>query len=66
MSWNVCSRSNLDGNTYANAVDSIGVSISYTYRLTTPLAGAIRLIGGSQASMISMTDATVMQFNPTS
>lgn len=64
-SWDVCSRSNADGNTYANAVDSIGVSISYVYQLTTPLAGAIRLIGGSQASTISMTDVTVMQFNPT-
>jgi hypothetical protein len=65
-SWNVCSRSNAHGNTYANAVDSIGVSISYTYTLTTPLAGAIKLIGGSQASSIKMTDDTVMQFNPTS
>ena len=65
-SWDACSRSNRAGNTYANAVDSIGVSISYTYRLTTPLAGALRLISGSQASTISMTDDTVMQFNPTS
>ncbi len=66
MSWNACARSNLAGNTYANAVDSIGVSISYTYRLTTPLAGAMRLIGGNQAAAIGMTDVTVMQFNPTS
>ncbi|MCL4367810.1 MAG: hypothetical protein M1337_01345, partial [Actinobacteria bacterium] len=29
--------------------DELGISISYTYHLTTPLAGAIRLIGGSQA-----------------
>jgi TadE-like protein len=65
-SWDACSRSNRAGNTYANAVDSIGVSISYTYRLTTPLAGAMRLIGGSQAAAIGMTDDTVMQFNPTS
>jgi hypothetical protein len=65
-SWDACSRSNRAGNTYANAVDSIGVSIFYTYRLTTPLAGALRLIGGSQAASIGMTDVTVMQFNPTS
>ena len=64
--WDACSRSNQDGNTYTNAVDSIGISISYAYELTTPLAGAMKLIGGSQASTINMTDATVMQFNPTS
>ena len=64
--WSVCSRSNVDGHTYAGAVDSIGISISYTYKLTTPLAGALKLIGGNQAATIPMTDATVMQFNPTS
>ena len=64
--WTACNRTNVQGHTYSSAVDSIGVSIAYTYRLTTPLAGAMKLIGGSQASTISMTDATVMQFNPTS
>lgn len=64
--WTACNRSNLQGHTYANAVDSIGVSLTYTYKLTTPLAGAMKLIGGSQAATISMTDATVMQFSPTS
>ena len=44
----------------------MGIAITYTYKLTTPLAGAMKLIGGNQASTISMTDATVMQFNPTS
>lgn len=63
--WNVCSRTFQVGNTYANSVDLLGISITYTYRLTTPLAGAMKLIGGNQASAINMTDATVMQFNPT-
>jgi TadE-like protein len=65
-SWSVCSRSNVDGHTFAGAVDSIGISITYTYKLTTPLAGALKLIGGNQAATIPMTDATIMQFNPTS
>ncbi len=50
-----CNRSNVVGHTYANQVDSIGVSISYTYTTTTPVG----------ASSIPMTDVTVMQFNPT-
>lgn len=65
-SWSVCDRTNQINDTYASAVDSIGIAITYTYKLTTPLAGAMKLIGGNQASTISMTDATVMQFNPTS
>jgi len=60
-----CNRSNVVGHTYASAVDSIGVSISYTYQMTTPLASALRLVGGGGASSLAMTDVTVMQFNPT-
>ena len=45
--------------------DELGVSISYTYHLTTPLAGTIRLIGGSQASTLPMSDRTVMAIEPT-
>ena len=63
--WNPCTRSNQVSHTYANAVDSIGVSIKYTYKLTTPLAGAMKLIGGQYAATIPMTDDTVMQLNPT-
>jgi Flp pilus assembly protein TadG len=64
-SWQPCSRTNQVGHTYTNAVDSIGVAITYTYKLTTPLAGAMKLIGGNQAATIPMTDSTVMQLNPT-
>jgi TadE-like protein len=60
-----CNRTNVVGHTYANAVDSIGVSISYTYVMTTPLASALQLVGGASASSFAMTDATVMQLNPT-
>ena len=66
QTYSACNRSNQVGNTSPSVVDSLGISISYTYKLTTPLAGALKLIGGSQASSIAMTDDTVMQFNPTS
>ncbi len=49
-----CDRSNVVGNTYANRVDSIGVSIIYNYQMVTGLG-----------SGLTMTDKTVMQFNPT-
>lgn len=65
QAWGACNRSNVVGHTYSNAVDSIGVSISYTYQMTTPLASALGLVGGASASSLAMTDATVMQLNPT-
>jgi hypothetical protein len=65
QTWGACNRSNVVGHTYTNAVDSIGVSISYTYVMTTPLASALRLVGGASASSLAMSDATVMQLNPT-
>ena len=58
QTWGACSRSNIVGHTASLTpaqVDSIGVSISYTYKMVTPVIGAT----------LSMTDQTVMQFNPT-
>lgn len=63
--WGACNRSNVVGHTYPNQVDSIGVSITYTYQMTTPLASVLRLVGGGGAASLTMTDASVMQFNPT-
>ena len=60
-----CNRWNTVGHTYANSVDSIGVSITYTYQMTTPLMSTLRLVGGPGASSLVMTDVTVMQLNPT-
>ena len=44
--------------------DSIGVSISYTYRYTTPLASVMGFFGGPAASTQQMTDRTIMALNP--
>ena len=54
--WSACSR--LNG---ANP-DSIGVSVSYTYKYVTPLASLMRLVGAGQ---LAMNDRTVMALNPT-
>lgn len=57
--WNACSRQN--SGTY----DSIGVQLVYRYRLTTPLAAILDLMGGSQAATITFREQTVMALNPT-
>ena len=56
--WSVCSRS--DGPN----PDSIGVSISYTYRFSTPLGAIMQMIGGSNLTSLAITDHTVMALNP--
>jgi hypothetical protein len=58
--WNACTRVNSGGNP-----DSFGVTIVYTYRLTTPLAAVLSFIGGSQAATITFRETTVMALNPT-
>ncbi len=56
--WTVCSRS--DGP----SPDSIGVSISYTYRFSTPLGSLMQMFGGGSLTTLAMTDHTVMALNP--
>ena len=59
QTWGACNRSNVLGHTASLTpaqIDSIGVSISYTYKMVTPVIGA----------NLAMTDVAVMQFNPTS
>jgi TadE-like protein len=51
--------------TTGTAPDSIGVSIAYTYQFKTPLSGILRLIGGGSASVLQMSDQTVMALQPT-
>ena len=56
--WKPCQR--LNGPT----PDSIGVSLSYTYQMITPLSGLIRFVGGSGWASLPMVDRTVMALNP--
>jgi hypothetical protein len=51
--WAACGRSN------GSPADSIGVSLTYTYRMATPLGGITGF------STIAMSDRTIMQMNPT-
>lgn len=59
QAWNACSRLN------GSSVDSIGVSLTYTYAFQTPLAGILRFFGGASAGQLTMSDKTVMALNPT-
>jgi hypothetical protein len=45
----------------SDRVDSIGVSITYTYRFVTPLASLMGIVGAGQ---LQMSDRTVMAMNP--
>jgi hypothetical protein len=57
--WRPCSR--VSGGA---TPDSIGVSLTYTYQMSTPLAGLLRFVGGPGAGSLTMTDRTVMALNP--
>lgn len=57
--WKACSRSNA-----SSSIDSIGVSLTYTYAFQTPLASVWRFFGGSGSTTLTLTDKTVMQLNP--
>jgi TadE-like protein len=57
QTWSACSRSNVIGHTTTFSplqIDSIGVSITYTYKMLTPLG-----------TTLPMSDVAIMQFNPT-
>lgn len=56
--WSACSRDN------GSTPDSIGVSITYGYRLATPLAGIVGAFGPPGTAQITITDKTVMALNP--
>ena len=59
QNWNACTRKN------GTPVDSIGVSMTHTYSFQTPLAGILRIFGGTSAGTLTMSDKTVMALNPT-
>jgi hypothetical protein len=58
--WEACSRSNA-----SPTIDSIGVSLTYTYTFQTPLASVLRFFGGAGSTTLTLSDQTVMQLNPT-
>jgi len=58
--WHVCERDN--GSV---PPDSVGISLKYTYKFVTPLAGVMTFFGPGGASTLSMSDQTVMSLNPT-
>ena len=55
--WSVCSRFN------GAPADSIGVSLTYNYRMVTPLPSVIRFFGGGP-SQITISDRSIMAMNP--
>jgi len=46
-------------------VDSMGVSITYSYQFRTAFGGIVRFMFGNQWSSLPITDKTVMNLNPT-
>jgi hypothetical protein len=57
--WTVCSRLN------TLPPQSIGVSIIYRYTFSTPLGGAMALVGGTGPTGLAISDKAVMAMNPT-
>ena len=55
VNWNACSRDN------GSTPDSIGVSLTYSYRLISPLG---IFLGMSGSPAFAMSDRTVMALNP--
>jgi hypothetical protein len=56
--WDACTRTN------GFPADSIGVSLTYTYRMVTPLPAALKFFGGG-LSQFTINDRSVMAMNPT-
>jgi hypothetical protein len=57
--WLPCTRDN------TLPPDSIGVSLSYTYTMVTPLSAIEKFFGPPGPASLQMTDKTVMSLNPT-
>ncbi len=59
VGWSACSRFN------GSPADSIGVSLTYTYRMQTALGSVLGFFGGTGWSSLTVSDRTVMSLNPT-
>jgi hypothetical protein len=55
--WPACSRSN------GTPTDSIGISLTYTYEMVTPLPSVLAFFGGGPLTL-TISDRTVMAMNP--
>lgn len=64
VGWSACTRKNYEVS--GNPPDSIGVALSYTYRLQTALGAVLGFFGGSGWTTITVSDRTIMALNPTS
>ncbi len=58
--WDACGRDNKSSGV-SDPVDSVGVSMTYTYHFVTPLSSLLGLVGAGQ---LTMSDHTVMALNP--
>jgi hypothetical protein len=65
VQWNPCTAQG-NANARRNDVnpDSLGVSITYTYRYVTPLAAALGFFGPAGSNVLTIRDRTVMALNP--
>jgi hypothetical protein len=57
--WPACTRTN------GATPDSIGIRLTYTYKLQTALGSVLGFFGGSGLSQIAVSDRTIMAMNPT-
>jgi hypothetical protein len=64
--WRACARDNTwdRRTTPPGAPDSVGVSITYTYRPVTALSAVMGFFGGRGPLAIPMSDRSVMALNP--
>jgi hypothetical protein len=64
--WSACNRTNAEqSSTTPGTIYSIGVRAFYTYKFQFGLGSLIRMFGPTTWAQLSMSDRTVMSFNPT-
>lgn len=61
--WNACTRDNTW--TAGNSPDLIGISISYTYRMVTPIGSLLGFFGSPGGGTLPISDRSIMALNPT-
>jgi len=61
--WNACTRDNTWSG--GSAPDSIGISVSYTYQMVTPLGSLLGFFGSPGGGTLAISDRSIMALNPT-